>query len=54
MEFEQVAGVLPALEVGDGDERLDRAVAGACAVTGEGGVYAGGAFLDGDDRAGDA
>jgi hypothetical protein len=40
--------VRPALQVGDGDERLERAVAGAGAVPGQGGVDAGDPFLDGD------
>ena len=45
--------MLPAVEVGDGDERLDRAVAGAGAVAGQGGVDPGDTLLDRDDRVGD-
>lgn len=43
--MEQIDVVFPAAEVGDGDEGLDRAVAGTGAVSGEGGVHSGHALL---------
>src|SRR5207342_3658352 len=53
LQGEQVAAVPPTLEVGDRDERLDGAVAGAGAVPGQGRVDATYAGLDGDHRVGD-
>lgn len=53
-EREQVAAVLPAHEVGDGDERLQGAVAGSRALTGERGIDPYGAVLHGGDGVGHA
>jgi hypothetical protein len=53
LQGEQVASVLPVAEVRDRDERLNGAVAGACAVSGQRGVDAGHSLFDGDDGVGD-
>ena len=53
LEGEQVAIVLPAVQVGDGNERFDRAVAGTGAVPGEGGVDPGDALFDRHNGVGD-
>ena len=53
LRVEQVAVVLPLVEVGDRDERLDRTVAGARTVAGERRIHPGHALLDGDDGVGD-
>lgn len=50
LQTEQVAGVLPAVQIRDRDERLDRAVACAGAPSGEGRVDPDHAFLHRRDR----
>lgn len=53
LERGQVATMVPSLEVGDRDERLDRAVARSRSETGQRGIDTGHPRLDRDDAVGD-